>query len=211
MQLQTDGFSDGDWLPQRLAFAAPHPEQHMQFADNLNPALGWRDLPGDTASLVLLCYDDDVPARPDDVNQEDRTIPRDFDRTRFYHWVMVDLSPELDHIAEGSVSNGVTRGGKRNPPAPGNARQGLNDYTQFMAGDPDLGGKYYGYDGPCPPWNDERMHHYHFVLYATDLDTCPVEGEFTGGDVEKALEGHVLAQAEVTGLYSLYPPLLKNR
>ncbi len=211
MQLKIEGFSDGDWIPERFAFAAPHAEQHMQFAANRNPGLSWSDLPADTASLVVLCYDDDVPARADDVNQEDRTIPRDFERTRFYHWSLVDLSPEENGIAEGSVSDGVTQGGKRNPPAPGGARQGLNDYTAFMDGDPDLGGKYYGYDGPCPPWNDERMHRYHFVLYATDLDKLPVEGDFRGSDVEKALEGHVLAEAEVTGLYSLYPPLLKGR
>jgi len=49
------------------------------------------------------------------------------------------------------------------------------------------------------------------VLLATDLKHCPVEGEFGGADVEKALEGHVLDRAEVMGRYSLYPPLIKNR
>ena len=211
MELRIEGFKDGDWIPERFAFGAPHPEQHMQFGGNRNPGLEWRDVPEGTASLVLLCYDDDVPARADDVNQEDRTIPEDFERTRFYHWVMVDMAPDLKSIAEGAVCDGVTPKGKTNPPAPGNARQGLNDYTGFMAGDPELGGEYFGYDGPCPPWNDERMHHYQFVLFATDLDRCPVEGKFGGADVEKALDGHVLAKASVTGRYSLYPPLLKNR
>jgi len=211
MQLKVEGFSDGDWIPERFAFAAPHPDQHMQFAANRNPALNWSGVPENTASLVVMCYDDDVPARADDVNKEGVTIPHDSERTRFYHWALVDVPPDHEGIAEGSVSDGVTPGGEDSPPAPARARHGLNTYTDFMAGDPDLGGKYYGYDGPCPPWNDERMHRYHFVVYATDLEKCPVEGDFTGEDVEKALEGHVLAEAEVTGLYSLHPPLLENR
>lgn len=211
MELKIDGIIDGDWIPERFAFAIPDAEQHMQLGRNRNPGLEWRDAPEGTASFVLLCHDDDVPARPDDVNQEGRTIPEDFQRTRFYHWVMVDIARDLRSIAEASVSDGVTAGGKRNPPAPRNARQGLNDYTGFLAGDEEMGGEYYGYDGPCPPWNDERMHHYHFVLLATDLAHCPVEGSFGGADVEKALEGHVLARAEVTGRYSLYPPLIAKR
>lgn len=210
MHLKIEGFSDGDWIPERFAFAAPHPDQHMQFAANRNPGLSWQDVPSETASLALLCYDDDVPARADDVNRADRTIAKDFERTRFYHWTLVDLAASLDHIAEGSVSDGVTPKGKRNPPAPGHARQGLNDYTGFMAGDAEMGGQYFGYDGPCPPWNDERMHHYHFVLYATDLKKCPVDGDFTGSEVEAALKDHMLATAEVMGRYSLYPPLLQG-
>jgi phosphatidylethanolamine-binding protein (PEBP) family uncharacterized protein len=68
-----------------------------------------------------------------------------------------------------------------------------------------MGGVYLGYDGPCPPWNDSIPHHYHFVLYATDLDRCPVEGEFGGADVSAAIDGHVLAEARVTGIYTLNP------
>ena len=211
MELKMEGFANGDWIPERFAFAAPHSEQHMQFSANRNPGLSWSAVPAKTASLVLLCHDDDVPARADDVNRTDRTIAHDFERTRFYHWVLVDLDPDLGHITEGSVSDGVTRGGKHNPSAPGAARQGRNNYTDFMAGDTEMGGQYFGYDGPCPPWNDERMHHYHFVLHATDLKRCPVTAPFTGASVETAIRGHLLATVEVTGRYSLYPPLLENR
>ena len=68
-----------------------------------------------------------------------------------------------------------------------------------------MGGQYFGYDGPCPPWNDELLHHYHFVLLATDLARCPVDGAFTGAQVRAAIEGHVLAEARLTGTYSLNP------
>jgi phosphatidylethanolamine-binding protein (PEBP) family uncharacterized protein len=98
----------------------------------------------------------------------------------------------------------VTRG-KRTPVGPAGARQGLNDYTSWFAGDAEMGGEYFGYDGPCPPWNDELLHHYHFILYATDLDRCPVDGAFTAAEVRAAIAGHVLAEAKLTGTYSLNP------
>ena len=79
------------------------------------------------------------------------------------------------------------RAAKRNPKGPPGSRQGLNEYTGFMAADPAMAGDYYGYDGPCSPWNDERIHHYHFTLYATDLERCPVSGRFSGAEVLKMI------------------------
>jgi len=66
-------------------------------------------------------------------------------------------------------------------------------------------GTYRGYDGPCPPWNDSIVHHYTFTLYALDVESLPVTGNFTAADVRKAMEGHVLAEASLTGTYSLNP------
>jgi Raf kinase inhibitor-like YbhB/YbcL family protein len=68
-------------------------------------------------------------------------------------------------------------------------------------------GDYHGYDGPCPPWNDEILHHYVFTLYALDVARCAVEGRFTGADARAAIAGHVLAEAKLTGTYSLNPAL----
>ena len=84
-------------------------------------------------------------------------------------------------------------------------RHGINDYTGWFAGDKDMAGDYYGYDGPCPPWNDEILHHYVFTLHALDVEKCPVSGRFGGPDVLKAIEGHVLAKAELMGTYALNP------
>ena len=78
----------------------------------------------------------------------------------------------------------------------------------WFAGDGDMGGDYYGYDGPCPPWNDEILHHYVFTLYALDSARCAVSGMFKGADVLKAIEGHVLAKASLTGIYTLSPKLV---
>jgi phosphatidylethanolamine-binding protein (PEBP) family uncharacterized protein len=68
-----------------------------------------------------------------------------------------------------------------------------------------MGGQWFGYDGPCPPWNDSVTHHYRFEILATDLDRCPVEGAFTAAQVQAALEGHVLGSAAICGRYSLNP------
>ena len=66
-------------------------------------------------------------------------------------------------------------------------------------------GDYFGYDGPCPPWNDEIPHRYVFTLYALDIAHCLVEGKFTGQQVREAIKGHILAKAGITGIYTLNP------
>ena len=81
---------------------------------------------------------------------------------------------------------------------------GVNSYTDFLAGDPDMEGTYGHYDGPFPPFNDERLHHYHFVVYALDVPSLGLEGEFKLDDVRGAIEGHVLDEGELVGTYTLY-------
>jgi len=207
MQLTSTSFDNNGPIPERCAFGIPDAAEHMQLGRNLNPQLGWSGVPPQARSLVLLCVDPDVPASAEDVNREDRTIPRDCPRTDFFHWVLVDIPPDVSAIAEGACSENVIPGGKDDPDGPRGSRQGINDYTGFLAGNADMAGDYFGYDGPCPPWNDERLHHYHFVLYATDLDSIPVSGRFTGQDVRRAMAGHVLAEASLVGEYSLNPEL----
>ena len=68
-----------------------------------------------------------------------------------------------------------------------------------------MGGDYGGYDGPCPPWNDSIMHHYHFTVYALDIASLNLEGSFTGAEALEAMEGHVLAKESHIGTYSLNP------
>lgn len=207
MKLEIDGIEDGAAIPGRFAFAVADPTDHVRLSDNRNPAVSWHDVPEGTRSLVLICVDVDVPTRPDDVNQEGREVPSDLPRTDFYHWVMVDIPPGTDGIGEGACSDAVTARGKDAPPGPQGSRQGRNDYTGWFEGDEDMAGDYMGYDGPCPPWNDSLIHRYRFRLYATDLERCPVEGRFGGAEVLEALDGHVLAEAAVTGTYTLNPEL----
>jgi len=206
MKIWSDSFKAGEPIPARCAFARPHPQTHVELSDNKNPHLAWADLPADTKSLVLICHDADVPSKADDVNQEGKTVPAHLPRVDFYHWVLVDLPPSPAAIAEGEFSNGITPRGKPGPQGPRGTRQGVNNYTQWFAGDDAMKGTYFGYDGPCPPWNDSIVHHYHFTLYAIDVPRCPVDGQFAGPDVGAAIgAGHILDQASIVGTYVMNP------
>ena len=66
-------------------------------------------------------------------------------------------------------------------------------------------GDYFGYDGPCPPWNDELRHRYIFTVFALDIEQLPVEGKFGGQQVRDVMQGHILEEARLTGVYSLNP------
>jgi hypothetical protein len=70
-----------------------------------------------------------------------------------------------------------------------------------------MAGKFFGYDGPAPPWNDSILHHYTFTVYALDIEEVPVVGEFTGQQVRAAIDGHVLAEASIMGTYTQNPRL----
>jgi len=205
MKLWSNSFADGAPIPGEFAFGVMHPTQHVALSANRNPHLAWSDLPAGTRSLVLVCHDPDVPSRGDDVNQDGRRVPASLPRVDFFHWVLVDLPAAPAEIAAGEFSSAVTPHGKAGPAAPRGARQGINDYTGWFAGDESMQGDYHGYDGPCPPWNDEIRHRYVFTLYALDVARCPVEGRFAGQQVREAIGGHMLAQASVTGIYTLNP------
>ncbi len=205
MKLFSDTFAEGAALPARCAFCEPDAATHSRHGANRNPQLQWTQVPDEARSLVLLCIDPDSPATPDDANREDRTIAVDRPRTDFFHWVMVDIPPSVTSIAEGACASGVIAGGKGYPPGPAGARQGINSFTDWLAHSDDMAGIYRGYDGPCPPWNDALPHRYRFCLWATDLDTCPVDDDFNAPDVINAVQGHILAQSMLTGLYSLNP------
>jgi len=93
------------------------------------------------------------------------------------HWVVYGLSPETEALAEAIPAEATL---------PDSGRQGNNGLQKL------------GYFGPCPP---SGSHRYFFKLYA--LDTMP---ELPAGaskeQLLEAMEGHVLAQAELMGRYS---------
>ena len=88
------------------------------------------------------------------------------------HWLVWNISPQFNEIPEGSV-----------PPS---AIQGTNDFGQE------------GWGGPCPP--PGPAHRYIFKLFALDtlLELKKGEGKPL---LEKAMEGHILAQTELIGMY----------
>lgn len=205
MKLSSSVLQNNQPIPGDYAFCIEDSQQHATLGSNRNPPFEWSQLPTGTKSLVLICHDPDVPTRPDDVNKEGRVVPADLPRTNFYHWILIDLPLQPARIETGEFSNEVTPGGKPGPDGPRGTRQGINSYRDWFEGDSEMGGDYFGYDGPCPPWNDSLLHHYVFTLYALDVERCPVEGGISAADVLEAIEGHILDQATLMGIYSLNP------
>ena len=198
MRIHSDSFANGNPIPAEYAMGQPD-----GFAGNRNPHLAWDEAPAGTRSFALLCIDPDAPTVPETVGRDDLEIPVEQPRADFIHWAMIDIASDVRSIEAGSCSDGITPKGKRIPPGPAGARQGLNDYTGWFAGDAQMGGDYYGYDGPYPPFNDLRTHRYFFRLFALDVEKLPLPERFTAAEVFGAMHGHVLGEALVQGTYSL--------
>jgi len=205
MHLRSDSFGNGEPIPPEFAFGKPGTP--MALSDNRNPHLAWKEAPAGTRSFVLTCIDPDVPSRGDDVNQAGREVPAELPRVAFVHWLMANVPAECGELAAGACSDGITAHGKREPFGPPGSVQGQNDYTGWFAGDPQMAGTWLGYDGPCPPWNDALVHHYHFRVHALDVPRLHLPEGFDHAALRAAMAGHVLAEAEWIGTYSLNPAL----
>jgi len=107
----------------------------------------------------------------DDPDAPDPKAPR----MVWVHWVLYNLPPTAHGLPEGLKPQDL----------PGGTRQGLNDF------------KHTGYGGPCPPIGSHR---YFFKLYALDAVLTDLKRP-TKAQLEKAMEGHILAQAELIGTY----------
>lgn len=200
MHISSDSFEHGEPIPAQFALGAPD-----GFGGNRNPQLSWDDAPEGTRSFALLCIDADAPTDPALVAEAGVPIPVHHPRGDFVHWAMADIPASVRDIAAGSCSDGVSKGGKRTPGGPAGARQGLNDYTGWFAGDAEMAGDWLGYDGPYPPAHDLRVHRYFFRVFALDVERLELPRRFTAGDLLRAIQGHVLAEAATWGSYSLNP------
>ena len=205
MHLTSDSFQDNQRIPEQFAFGTHDSVLHIGLAPNHNPHLKWSGAPAQTKSFALICVDPDAPSKPDDVNKEGRVVPASLPRADFIHWVMIDIPASVQEIAAGECSTGIVAGGKRDLGGPKVARQGINDYTGWFAEDPDMMGTYRGYDGPCPPWNDMRVHHYHFTVYALSVERLDVPDDFTAVEAMEAMRPNILAEARLTGTYAINP------
>jgi Raf kinase inhibitor-like YbhB/YbcL family protein len=203
MQLRSDSFENGQAIPAEFAFGKQ--ADPVALSNNRSPHLAWKNAPSVTRSFVLTCIDNDVPSVGDDVNKAGRTVPSDLPRVEFVHWLMANIPVECGELAAGACSDEVTPRGKRDPFGPPGGVQGVNSYTGWFAGDKDMAGEYLGYDGPCPPWNDALLHRYHFKVYALDVASLPLIKGFSLAELRAAMVGHVLAEAEWVGSYSLNP------
>lgn len=198
----TVGSIEGGRLADEAAFCIPDAAAHQASGKNVSPAISWSPGPEATQSYAILMVDPDVPTEFDNFNKEGAAIAADMQRQDFWHWVLVDIAPGVTSLAAAADT------GEPSPKPPGatdHGVRGINDYTKFMSGE--QAGDYGGYDGPCPPWNDARLHHYTFRVFALDVPSLRLTGSFTGADAVAAMQGHVLAQGEVVGIYTLNPAL----
>ena len=129
--------------------------------------------------------------------------------------MLIDIPSGLRSISAGSHSDGVIARGKPGPeaaggtPTAGGLRHGLNDYTGWFASDPDMKGDYFGYDGPCPPWNDAPR--------CTTMCSPSTRWTSNGCRWRAASPARrcsrrwpaTLAQASLTGTYTLNPKFAK--
>jgi Raf kinase inhibitor-like YbhB/YbcL family protein len=131
---------------------------------------------GDDVSLPLNW--ENVPATTrslvlivDDPDAPDPAAPKRV----WVHWVLYNIPPDINSLAEHITTATL----------PAGAIEGMNDWQRT------------GYGGPCPPVGRHRYFH---KLYALDI---VLEGltRPTKADVETAMQGHIIAQAELVGTF----------
>ena len=207
----SNAFNDGDPIPEKYAFCAACPDNHTKMSTNISPQISWSGAPDETRSFTIMCVDVDVPTIFDDINTEGKTIPAHQPRQNFYHSLLVDIPVNRTSLEEGEESDGLVAKGKPTGRVAYGIR-GTNDFTMFMASNPEMAGSYGGYDGPCPPWNDELIHRYEFRVYALDVETLGLaeSGEFKGADVIAAMKEHILAQGTLVGTYTQNPDIASS-
>jgi Raf kinase inhibitor-like YbhB/YbcL family protein len=105
---------------------------------------------------------------------DDPDAPR---RLPWVHWVLYDLPPDCRALPEGVATTADV---------PGGGRQGKNDFGLL------------GYGGPSPPRG--KPHRYFFKLHALDAAVGLAAGA-SRHDLDRALQGHVLAEATLMGTY----------
>jgi len=92
------------------------------------------------------------------------------------HWIAWNIPGDARSLAENIP---------KKDSLPDGTKQGTTDFRRI------------GYGGPCPP---SGTHRYFFKLYALGT-TLNLPGSTTKKDLEKAMQGHILAQAELMGKY----------
>jgi hypothetical protein len=95
----------------------------------------------------------------------------------FTHWILYGLGPQENRLPENLPKTGQV---------PDGALQGRNDFGRI------------GYGGPCPP--PGKPHRYFFKLYALDTKLNLKAGA-ARNEVESAMRGHILGQAELMGTF----------
>ena len=143
MKITSSAFQEGGNIPSKFTCDGGDRSPPLQIAE----------IPSSAKSLALIVDDPDAPSG------------------LFTHWIVWNISPQTNEIAEGSAPNGV---------------QGTSDFGKS------------GYGGPCPP---PGTHRYYFRIFALDRELNLPSGT-KRNQLDAAIKGHVVAQAELMGRYS---------
>jgi Raf kinase inhibitor-like YbhB/YbcL family protein len=144
MKIESPAFQSGEHIP----------EIYSRYGDNKNPPLVFRDVPAEARSLAVIVDDPDAP------------------KGIFTHWIIFDLDPTTEGLAENFVGNV--------------GRQGSNGWQEV------------GYGGPRPPDGEHRNY---VRLYALDRKLNLPNGAGRA-QFEQALRGRVVAEAELMGKFA---------
>ena len=197
----------GGTLPAKYTVCTAKTPGHIGWSQDINPEISWSPGPKGTESYAVFLEDPNVPAAHRDwVDQPDKTLPPSLKRRIFFHWVLVDIPASVTSIAEGEVANGLVPHGKPQSASPVGL-PGENSFTTAFAANPTMQGTYYGYDGPCPPWNDEVVHHYIFKVYALSVPKLTLAPGFDGPAALAAMQDKILAQGALVTRYTTNPSL----
>lgn len=156
----SNDFADGDYLAARHVMSEDH--GFGCAGGNTSPHLAWDGAPAGTKSFAVTCYDPDAPTG-----------------SGFWHWVVVDIPPDVTALASGAGSGGGIPDGA------------LQTRTDFGAP---------GYGGPCPPEGD-HPHRYFFTVFAVGTESLEVDADTSAAVVGFKLHFNTLAKASVVGLY----------
>jgi Raf kinase inhibitor-like YbhB/YbcL family protein len=201
LRVHVDTIKDGGAVPAKFAFCVPTPDGHMGPGPNVSPSVSWSKGPRGTKSYAIILYDTDSPKTDrEKMNKEGMMVPKTATRQTFYHWVLVDIPANVQSLKEGVGSKGRIAHGKPATAAVG--KPGVNMFTMVFTNNDAMKGVYHNYDGPCPPWNDENLHHYHFAVYALSVKTLGLTGDFDAPKAIAAMKGKVLADGRFDATYT---------
>jgi Raf kinase inhibitor-like YbhB/YbcL family protein len=154
------------------------PADYTADGKNVSPPIAWSGAPAGTREFALILDDPDAPT------------PQPF-----VHWVIYKIPgtatglPEAIPMGASASAAGLT-----------GAVQGTTGFGAFArrgGPPPDP-----GYRGPAPPAG--KPHNYHFKVYALNAPLDAKEG-MTKDDLLKAIEGKIVAEGEIVGVYERKP------
>ncbi len=205
LKLSVAALTDGDMIPNKYAFCVPTAQGHSKAGPNISPSISWSEGPHGTKSYAVILYDADSPKEQrEKMNKEGEMLTSAVPRQIVYHWVLVDIPAGIKSLPEGAEADSRASH-EIIPPTTKIGVSGISDFTRIFAANEQLRGEYYGYTGPCPPWNDENIHHMHFKVYALNVPSLKLGARFDGAAAMDAMRSKILAQGELLGVYTQNP------